>query len=875
MDPTYTAFAAPNALFYDRPARAESDASGVFRTDATADWSLWDPIREDHWVHWLPRGQVLADQGWKIHVSTTPKTAGKTLLVTSAYCHAHSVPFKHLRSQATLLSVLAKDADRGSSGKFITIYPQGVDALQAYLADLDELLDGAPGPYILSDLRWNEGPLYVRYGAFTRALTVEDGRTVPAIRDPRSNKLVPDRRGPQFCPPDWVDLPTFLQPHIDSLSQTPPAGFPNITGALHHSNGGGVYAAEYNGREVVLKEARPHSGWTPDGRDAAARLVHEEQVLAALPPGVSAPKPLRSYEAFGHRFLALERIEGESLANLVVARNPLTSDGPPAADYDAYRDWALRIASSVRVQLNRLHASGVAHGDLHPRNVLVDAYDNVTLIDFEMSISTSSNEPPVLGVAGFVAPDTRHPADRDLYAMGCLELFLFLPLTPLLTLHPIKPLQLLREAATLFGLDSSWVRRQMAVLARSPQKRARTDSPPIPFTSKEIARQLAMDSQLERADRLWPGDPRQFSEATYSLGYGALGVASALVASAVPMSEHQSLWIRRSLEVNFHGQPLGLMNGLAGAVWGCRALGWDDDAERALATLRSTTWQDLDTTLYAGIAGVALTLLSNSGRRPLDAELALDMWASLRDRIRSSRASTRVPTDGGGLFGGASGAALLSLRLYDRFHDDEMLALAEEAIERDLSTLAEGPDGSLHVNEGWRLLPYLGYGSAGIGLVLAQFLAHGLGTSRHFEALDGIVRAASAPFTVQSGLLQGRAGLIHFLESTASLGLGSDSSKRASDRHVKALQLHALPSDHGVRFVGNGLLRASCDLASGAAGVLAVLASHESGYSVREGMRPLRFLEPFSHGITRASEDREGGENRGISPVSSVAGAPA
>jgi hypothetical protein len=38
---------------------------------------------------------------------------------------------------------------------------------------LGELLYGQPGPYILSDLRWGSGPLYVRYGGFAERYCID------------------------------------------------------------------------------------------------------------------------------------------------------------------------------------------------------------------------------------------------------------------------------------------------------------------------------------------------------------------------------------------------------------------------------------------------------------------------------------------------------------------------------------------------------------------------------------------------------------------------------------------------------------------------------------------------------------------------------
>jgi hypothetical protein len=55
-----------------------------------------------------------------------------------------------------------KYAPRGSSGKIVTIYPADEVACERILADLGQLLDGEPGPYILGDLRYGAGPLYVR-----------------------------------------------------------------------------------------------------------------------------------------------------------------------------------------------------------------------------------------------------------------------------------------------------------------------------------------------------------------------------------------------------------------------------------------------------------------------------------------------------------------------------------------------------------------------------------------------------------------------------------------------------------------------------------------------------------------------------------------
>ncbi|MFX7776672.1 hypothetical protein ABTJ98_21805, partial [Acinetobacter baumannii] len=77
--------------------------------------------------------------------------------------------------------------------------------------------------------------------------------------------------------------------------------------------------ADDAGVPVVVKEARPHVGYTPDGRDAIQRLSDEEEVLrATASPGLARVR--RSFTAHGHRFLVLDRVEGESLQKEVVVR---------------------------------------------------------------------------------------------------------------------------------------------------------------------------------------------------------------------------------------------------------------------------------------------------------------------------------------------------------------------------------------------------------------------------------------------------------------------------------------------------------------------------------------------------------------------------
>lgn len=834
VDPLHPRFATAHALFYERPSSTVSALPSTVFAPANRDWTGWRTAPDEPWVHWWHPSHELPDQGWKIHVSAVPSNAASVLESVTAICHAERLSFKYLATAHHLLGALAKDADRGSAGKFVTIYPNGVDELHRSLLALDELVSGAEGPYILSDLRWKNGPLYVRYGAFARLDVIADGTRRPAVRDMTTGRLVADVREARFSVPSWVQLPGFLQEQLDALGTTAPSGFPRITAALHHSNAGGVYEAELASEHVVLKEARPHAGWTPDGRDAVARLRDEESTLRSLPAEARAPRVITSLEAHGHLFLALEKVAGRSLHERVAATNPLVDGSATANDYIAYRAWALGVLAQVRLALEAVHSSGRTHGDLHPRNILVDDAGGVRLLDFEMSLTRGQATAALIGAPGFTPPRHLDPFARDLYSLACVELHVFVPLTSMLELSPSKPSELVDKAVRDFGLLPTWSARVLAALGSAAARTMAVGEENAvggvsPTSARQLidatARALARDADPSRDDRLWPGDPRQFSEASYSVGHGALGVAVALAAADVVVPVGTREWVRRRILDGEHREHRGLLDGLAGAVWACRQLGWDAVADDALERLAGDNLTGLGADLYGGLPGVGLVYLHEAVRDARLADRAMDVFGRLQTTWAGRVARDRVVTDGGGLLAGASGLALLSLRLFEHTRDAEFLAAARRALLFDSASFTMSPNGALEVNEGWRTLPYLGYGSAGVGAVLAQYLRHVPDDDELRGLLNGIASAASAPFTVQAGLLRGRAGLIAFLGVVHDHVGASDATTAALTRHVEQLRLHSLPAGDTVRFVGDGLLRASCDLATGAAGVLTALLS--------------------------------------------------
>lgn len=204
MNKGYAAFCDADRWFYDAPYRRTEESYPAALAPVPEGWQTH---RSGDWLALRPLDTELPSQGWKIHVSACLDNAESVLDRVHAYCVERRIAFKFVPSRYLLHIRNAKYADRAASGKFLTVYPADEEQCRRIAEDLDSLLAGEPGPYILSDLRWNDGPVHLRYGSFTlRHCYDEHGDLVPAVETPDS-ELVPDVRGPVFQPPAWLELP--------------------------------------------------------------------------------------------------------------------------------------------------------------------------------------------------------------------------------------------------------------------------------------------------------------------------------------------------------------------------------------------------------------------------------------------------------------------------------------------------------------------------------------------------------------------------------------------------------------------------------------------------------------------------------------------
>ncbi|MFC4149500.1 class III lanthionine synthetase LanKC [Micromonospora mangrovi] len=827
MDERYDSYCAADRLFYDSLGSAV--AQPVFPAAERPVPAGWRREPLDDWLIHAPDGGSLPQQGWKIHVSAGLANAERVLDAVWAYCVPRGLSFKFLRGPRTLLMRNSKYASRAASGKFITVYPRDEAELELACKELDELLAGEPGPYILSDLRYGTGPVHVRYGGFAaRYCRSADGQVVPAIEDD-SGTLVPDRRDPVFHVPSWVTLPDFLGPHLAARSATSTDEVPyRIERVIHFSNGGGLYVGRdlRTDTEVVLKEARPYAGLDADGTDAVARLAREGAVLRQLADLPQVPRVHDEFTLGEHRFLALEFIEGRSLNKVLVDRYPLIDADATDEDRAAYVRWARHVHEQVEAVVAAIHERGLVYGDLHLFNIMIRPDDRVALVDFEVAAPIAGHRRPGLRNQGFAAPRDRTGPAVDRYALACLRLALFLPLTQLVRLDPAKAAHLADIIAATFPVPRSFLDPAVAEITGAPVPYAPYAAPDPgdrPALRDRLGSAILASATPHRDDRLFPGDIEQFRSGGLNLAHGAAGVLYALAESGAGRRPEHEDWLVRHATAPPSGTRCGFYDGLHGVAYALEHLGRRQDALDMLDICLREPWDGLDLSLAGGLAGIALNLAELAGRTG-ETSLRDAAWRAV-ERVVDRLGDDPGPDISGGhhpyagLLRGRTGAALMFLRLHELNGDETLLTHAATALRQDLRRCVLRPDGALEVNEGWRTMPYLANGSVGIGLVLDQYLRH-RADDDFAEASAGIRRAARSPFYAQSGLFAGRAGIIAYLAASPD-----DADRRAElAAQLDRLSWHALPYRDGTAFPGEQLLRLSMDLATGTAGVLYALA---------------------------------------------------
>ena len=238
-----------------------------------------------------------------------------------------------------------------------------------------------------------------------------------------------------------------------------------------------VYQVRRTGGEVcALKLCHSHPS------SASLAIQREAKILAGLNSPV-APRLRESGEWSSRPYLIMEWLAG-------------TDAQTTCAEFRREAGWGSRrdlhrIAGSILRAYRELHERGVLHGDVHPRNVLIDGRRSAKIVDFgyaEMLGEEQSSTSPRAGVSFFFDPEFAEsarnggaPPSRTLcseqYSVGAL---IYLLLTGS---HYLD-----------FVLEKDAMLRQIA------------EDPMVPFESRGIASWPDVERALEKALSKRPGD---------------------------------------------------------------------------------------------------------------------------------------------------------------------------------------------------------------------------------------------------------------------------------------------------------------------------------------------------------------------------------
>lgn len=593
--PEYFTATGPHSPYYVSADRATQAAAGGERLQGEEPPAGWLVQQWTVWEGWTPRDWRPRLQGWKVHVSASLACATETLRRVTRICIEHQVAFKFLPTEGFLAETNGKQADRGSSGKFITIYPEHDEQLAELLTELELALTGQDGPYILSDLRYAQAPIYVRYGGIMALHFPDDrDRPVSAVATGPALTLVADDRKPRFTIPEGVELPECVRDAYQRSregTQSRLRDFKAVS-ALHFSNAGGVYKATLpDGTRRVLREARPHTGVDGRGRDAVTRQRDEEVTLRELSEVPGVQHLIDSFQAWEHHYLELDYVDGRTLTSWVVKHSAYdTRDGG-----ERKREFAGRAQHIVRQLIDtvaRIHATGWCIGDLHPGNIMVTESDQVVILDLEDATRLGDERAVGVRVFEFCAPEQFTAEQADWYAVSRSIMLMYVSDWEVEVIAPAFWDEALRRVRAEFGVGNA---DQLAeVLDRFPALDQHLLSPRVTVglwpSRPSIADAItALDEGVEWSRQFsptgsFPGDCVQEGDVRESFGFGRAGVVWARKRMGRPCPE-QDLDALVGVVDDWQpdGTP-GLLTGLAGVALALSDAGRHDAAVKAAAT---------------------------------------------------------------------------------------------------------------------------------------------------------------------------------------------------------------------------------------------------------------------------------------------------
>lgn len=752
---------------------SDADSTSSYEIDIPHNWK----INKNHpWTYIIPPTKNIPEQGWKIHISSVENISQQVINIVSKIAFEKEVYFKYITTPSAFRKINSKYADRASAGKFIVIYASNLNELESLLEILDSSLSNFPGGYILSDVKYKDSPVYVRYGGFKEKIKIDNSGSEILCIENSQGDYIEDSRGPSLTIPDFVKIPSFLQKQVDErLNPSDNSLNKLIEGykfefPLHYSNGGGVYllTRKSDNLKFVMKEGRKNVAFDPRGADSFERVQNEYITLLALSENNYIAKPIKYSVVDEHNFLFEEYVGDTDLHSWISKNYPFSDD----KSKDDYAKQANTFIDQMVDAVKNIHKTGLAFMDIQPNNLIVNNL-NIKFIDLESCKSIYDRNPQsVIGTPGYIPKNKYSPKQRDYYGLFQVALNLFVPISSISSISDSAALELMDLASEIFGksklykvydlynkilneeiLENSFIKNYKSSIVDNYFK----------YTKNGLADLVSLKNTANDEIQLPMGSqPTPSGIDKLSIQNGLVGVAFALGDSCpISIIDNIELSVKK---LNFYNPAF--LTGCLGVAAYLSYCGRHESAINLYLSCKelvNTYSQNIS--IRTGISGNIIGLLildKYTGNKEIRKDL-LELVDTLKglvnnppEELKSAGSVTNKPM---GLLDGWAGVSLTFSLLGKYFKDKNYYIYSKKSIELDLKNLVEASDGSLQIDDEFRIFPHFDGGSGGIGIALA-FIPNRFLDPRHYKILKKIKKSQEPIVCASGGLFHGRCGLL-------------------------------------------------------------------------------------------------------------------
>jgi serine/threonine protein kinase len=828
--------------------------------------SKWIHRQSGFWTHCIPPGHIPLEQGWKIHVAGTVSTASDLLKRLTPYFVSERIPFKYCSDLQMVRLCTSKNWERTAAGKFITVYPADLASFHQHARVCAELTSGFEGPYILTDRPYrNSKVIFYRYGGHLSRYQADPTGLKVSIMTSPDGATIPDRRVPYFVLPPWAPDPFGAASSTSAAStnagHTLKGGRYKVEGAFRFSSLGGIYYGKdtYSGRDIVIREQRPHLGVSP------TMLDKEGRILLRLHDTNIAPAYVDIFEEQTHKFLVQERLFANNIWDRTIDMMWGDPDGrTPNQLLDIIRNTLVKVIDG----LEKVHSHLIVLRDMTRTNILfTDEDDEIKFIDYELAFELDREDPLVPGgTFGYRSPQQASNAypdvQDDLYALGSLIVDLCTVTASGLDLHRSGTIRALRQTLSDLGLPGEIADIASALLNPVPQLRPRLsdlrdmvsrlpNSPsnvgcdnilvshscittcyeqPAEALEKELSSTLKGITDfilnsltLKDSEKLWPSSPDVFVSNSISFRFGAAGILHFLKLVQGDFPAGTLDWVRRAVKEQVC--PIGFYSGLSGAAYALLEAGHTD---LALEILSKCSLSELEVPgLYEGASGWGMAQLhfwcADRDHSRLEEAIRAAQW--LTDRTIETPEGFCWRHDENvhlGLGRGASGIGLFFLYLHRATGEQQYLQIAQQAINYDINHVTRLGSrilvSDIVTDDPHRMrTPGTFYGTAGVGTAAVRLFALNKDPSL-LNFLEQAVHTLSSRYTNKIWQDWGLAGCGEFLIDCHRF-LGDKKYFHSACYLAQGILPFKMERPGGIVFPGSDLLRISCDFAVGSAGI--------------------------------------------------------